>query len=83
VPVDPAYANARKARPAREFVGYDPGDLLVLHTDVDFRLPFPEKARECQLLQVSPYYWATGKGTFDAAFGPSGWEVKTTPIEKK
>ena len=68
--------------PVRDFVGHDPGDLLVLHVDVDLKLPFPDKDREVQLLQLTPAYWTTGTGTFDGQFGPSGWELKTTPIKK-
>jgi transglutaminase-like putative cysteine protease len=83
VPVDPASANAVKNRPVRDFLGRDPGDLLVLHVDADLQLPFPEKVRESQLLQVGPYFWTTGRGTYDASFGPTGWELKTTPLEKK
>jgi transglutaminase-like putative cysteine protease len=83
VPVDPSYANAGKSKPVRDYVGYDPGDLLVLHVEVDLRLPFPDKEREAQFLQLGPLYWTTGKGTFDGHFGPTGWELKATPIEKK
>jgi transglutaminase-like putative cysteine protease len=81
--VDPSLVNVSKNRPVTAFIGSDPGDLLVLHTDVDLQLPFPDKVRECQFLQINPYFWSTGKGTYDGYFGPSGWEVKTTPIEKK
>jgi transglutaminase-like putative cysteine protease len=83
VPVDPALAQAGKNRPVSAFVGHDPGDMLVLHVDVDLQLPFPEKVRECHLLQIGPAYWALGRGTFDGSFGPTGWDVKTSPIEKK
>jgi transglutaminase-like putative cysteine protease len=83
VPVDPAFVNANKFRPAAALLGSDPGDLLVLHVDVDIQLPFPDKVRESHLLQVSPYYWCTGRGTFDGRFGPTGWDLKATPIEKK
>jgi transglutaminase-like putative cysteine protease len=83
VPVDPALAHAFRNRPVSAFVGHDPGDVLVLHVDVDLQLPFPEKVRECQLLQLGPAYWTLGRGTFDGSFGPTGWDVKTSPLEKK
>jgi transglutaminase-like putative cysteine protease len=82
VPVDPAYALRDKRRPASAFVGDDPGDLLVLHVDADLQLPFPDKVREAQFLQITPYYWTTGKGAFDGTFGPSGWDLKAAPIKK-
>ena len=82
VPVEPAYAHVNRRRPVSAFVGFDPGDLLVLHVDVDFQLPFPDKAREVQVLQIGPAYWTAGKGTFDGHFGPTGWDLKTTPINK-
>jgi hypothetical protein len=55
---------------------------LVLHVDVDLKLPFPDREREVQLLQITPAYWTTGTGKFDADFGPSGWELKATPVKK-
>jgi hypothetical protein len=57
--------------------------MLVLHVDVDLLLPFPDKVRECPLLQISPFYWAQGRGNFDGSFGPSGWELKATPVREK
>ncbi len=83
VPVDPAYARSSKNRPVASFVGFDPGDLLVLHVDVDLQLPYPGKVREAPLLQIGPHYWTAGNGTFDGYFGPTGWEMKVTPSEKK
>ncbi|QJW96031.1 transglutaminase-like domain-containing protein [Frigoriglobus tundricola] len=83
VPVDAAYAQAARAKPVSAFVGSDPGDLLVLHVDTDLRLPYPDKERDAQFLQIGPHYWAQGTGQFDGYFGPSGWELKATPIEKK
>lgn len=83
VPVDPADAHGDLSKPVAAFVGRDPGDLLVLHADVDLRLPFPDKEREVQFLQINPSYWATGKGTFDGQYGPTGWALKATRIEKK
>ncbi|MCI0700289.1 MAG: transglutaminase family protein [Planctomycetia bacterium] len=83
VPVEPAFANAQRRRPVRDFIGNDSGDLLVLHIDTDLVLPFPDKNREVDLLQIGPYYWVTGNGKFDGAVGPNGWEVKTTPLGKK
>lgn len=78
VPVDPTYANADKRQPVTAFVGDDPGDLLVLHVDVDLRLPLQNGEQAATLLQISPSYWATGRGPFDATLGPTGWELKTT-----
>jgi transglutaminase-like putative cysteine protease len=85
VPVDPANANVKKNRPVKAFIGYDPGDLLVLHVDVDLKLPFPDPPGEKIFvgLQLEPAYWTFGKGTFDAKFGPTGWDLKTKLIEKK
>jgi hypothetical protein len=54
-----------------------------LHIDVDLKLPFPDKPRDIAYLQISPGYWTAGKGTFDAYFGPTGWDLKATPVEKK
>jgi transglutaminase-like putative cysteine protease len=81
VPVDPSYAHASKRKPAADFIGHDPGDMLVLHLDVDLQMPFPDKVRECQFLQIAPFYWALGQGKFDGSFGPSGWELKATPLK--
>jgi transglutaminase-like putative cysteine protease len=82
VPVDPAYARESK-RPVTAFIGTDSGDLLVLHIDTDLRLPYPDKERVADLLQINPSYWVNGRGTFDGQFAPSGWELKATAIEKK
>lgn len=79
VPVDPAYAQADHRKPVREFVGYDPGDMLVQHLDLDLRLPMTDQERVAELMQIGPFFWVTGLGPMDAAFGPSGWVVKTTP----
>jgi transglutaminase-like putative cysteine protease len=83
VPVDPSFANGHKRTPVAAFIGADAGDMLVLHVDVDLRLPYPDKERTAQAIQISPHYWSFGKGTFDGTFGPSGWDVKTAPIEQK
>ncbi len=83
VPVDPSYARSGKSKPVATFVGHDPGDLLVLHLDVDLQLRYPDRVRETQLLQLGPHYWSKGNGTFDGYFGPTGWELKATPFEKK
>lgn len=82
VPVDAADAQASR-RPVRAFVGRDPGDLIVLHVDADLQLPYPEKVREAQFLQVNPSYWTHGKGTFDVTFGPPTWSVTVTELGKK
>ncbi|MDB5310913.1 MAG: transglutaminase [Gemmataceae bacterium] len=83
VPVDPAYANNDKTRPVEAFVGDDPGDMLVLHVDLELKLPFADKDRTADLLQLGPYYRATGVGPFDGAFGPTGWDVKTVPAGER
>ncbi len=83
VPVDPSEAQGNKNRPVTAYIGNDPGDLLVLHVDVDLKLPFPDKVRESQFLQIDPFYWTTGTGTFDGHFGPTGWELKKSPIRQK
>jgi len=83
VPVDVAYAQAARAKPVSTFVGSDPGDLLVLHVDTDLRLPYPDKERDALFLQIGPHYWAEGNGPFDGYFGPSGWDLKAAPINKK
>lgn len=83
VPVDPAYANRGKDKPVAAFVGDDPGDLLVLHADLGLRLPLPDQERTAELLQVEPYVWVAGRGKLDVATGPSGWDVKTTPVGEK
>lgn len=82
VPVDAADAQASR-RPVRAYVGRDRGDLLVLHVDSDLRLPYPDKVREAQFLQVNPAYWVNGKGTFDVTFGPSSWSLTATDLGKK
>lgn len=83
VPVDSSYANTIKTRPVRDFIGNDPGDMLVLHVDVDLQLPYPDQMRTAFLLQVAPNYYTYGKGTFDGFYGPTGWRLVATPIEKK
>ena len=83
VPVDPTNAHASRNQKSRAFVGVDPGDLLVLHVDVDLKVTFGNEVHTAQFLQVEPYYWTDGKGTFDGRFGPSGWDVKVTPLAKK
>lgn len=83
VPVDPAYAHADRRKPVSEFVGYDPGDMLVQHVDLDLRLPMTDQERVAELMQVGPFFWVTGLGPMDASFGPSGWVVKTTPAGAK
>jgi transglutaminase-like putative cysteine protease len=83
VPVDPTYAYGDKSKPAREFVGHDPGDLLVLHVDVDLQLPYPEEVRTVDGLQAEPNWWVYGLGNVDVVLGSTGWQFKATPIEKK
>ena len=77
--VDPASANRDKDRPLAEHIGDDPGDLLVLHVDLDLRLPTPEKDQTIDLLQVEPYVWTQGRGKSDVSLGPTKWDVKSTP----
>jgi transglutaminase-like putative cysteine protease len=83
VPVDPAYAVAAKEKPVTAFLGDDPGDLLVLHVDLDLRLPFPDRERTADLLQLGGYVWATGRGDFDGAPNPNGWDVTTTLLGER
>lgn len=82
VPVDPTLAALSRRRPTAAFVGTDPGDMLVLHLDADLQLPFPDKVREARLLQLGPAFWTSGRGTYDAGFGPTGWELKAAPVKK-
>ena len=82
VPIDPSYAVSTKERPVSDFIGDDPGDLLVLHVDLDLRLPLPDRERTVEFLQIGPYYWVSGRGEFESVPGPNGWEVVTKPIEK-
>jgi transglutaminase-like putative cysteine protease len=79
VPVDPAYANLDTARPVADFVGHDPGDLLVLHLESDLKLPFPDQTRSADLLQLAPAVWVHGKGKTELTFAPAGWDLKATP----
>lgn len=83
VPVEATYANSNKRKPVTAFIGYDPGDMIVLHVDADLRLQFLDKQTVCKALQGSPAYKTFGKGTFDGKYGPSGWDLKATPFEKK
>ena len=83
VPVDPAYAQADKRAPVTDFIGHDPGDLLVLHADADLQLPYPDKVREVELLQCGPSVWVQGRGNFDVTPGPSGWELESKPAKGK
>ncbi len=82
VPVEPTNANGDKSRPVQDFVGDDPGDMLVMHIDVDLQLPYPGQLQTAQVLQIAPHYWAYGQGTFDGAIGPTRWELSSTSIEK-
>lgn len=81
IPVDPTYANRDTSEPVTAFVGRDPGDLLVLHVDLDLRLPLLDKEQTADLLQLEPAYWAYGRGKPDAFTGPSRWELKATPAK--
>jgi transglutaminase-like putative cysteine protease len=83
VVVDASDANVMKFKKVREFIGYDPGNMLVLHVDVDLKLWFPELVQTAEGLQVTPGYWAHGKGVFDAKSGDSVWDVTVTPIKKE
>ena len=83
VPVDPTYANGERSRPVEDFVGRDSGDMLVLHIDLDLKLPFPDQDRSTDMMQVAPSYWLNGRGSFDATLGPTGWELKATPAGEK
>jgi transglutaminase-like putative cysteine protease len=83
IAVDPSNANVNKKRKVREFIGEDPGDMLVLHVDLDLKLAYPDQVQTAQCLQLTPGYWAHGKGMFDAKFGESGWDVTTALIKKE
>ena len=76
--VDPSYANRDKHRTLEELLGFDPGDMLVLHADLDLRLPVSDKEQIVDLLQVEPYIWTQGRGKSDATLGPTKWDFKTT-----
>jgi transglutaminase-like putative cysteine protease len=82
IAVDPSNANVYKSRKVRDFIGEDPGDMLVLHVDLDLKLPYPDNVQTAQCLQLTPGYWAHGKGRFDGKFGESGWDVTTAPVNK-
>ena len=83
VPIDPSEALMGKSRPVAYFIGKDPGDLLVLHVGGDLKLPFPDKERTADMLQVTPFFWAIGTGPFDAALVSSSWDVKANPVRKR
>ena len=83
VPIDPAYANRDKHRPIAELIGLDPGDVLVLHVDLELRWPVLEKEQAVDLLQVEPFVWTVGRGKSDAALGPTKWEVKAMLVREK
>jgi hypothetical protein len=78
VPADPACANLNKDRPVRDYLGNDPGDLLVLHVDPDLELPNMLATREKSLLQTYSFY-VTGQGNLDVQDGPSDWQVRVLP----
>lgn len=79
VPVDPVVALAEPSRPATDFVGYDPGDLLVLHVGTDLQLPFPDQVRPAGLLQLAPSVWAFGRGKGTISLAPASWDLTATP----
>lgn len=83
VPVEPSGVIENKMKPIDAYVGHDPGDMIVLHVDFDLRLTFPSGERVSRFLQTDPSYWVTGKGPIDAKLGPTGWELKAAPVEKK
>lgn len=80
--VDPSYVNRDKHRPILEMIGHDPGDLLVIHVDLELKLPVPDSIQTVDLLQIEPFYWALGRGKLDATLGPTKWDVKTTLLQK-
>jgi transglutaminase-like putative cysteine protease len=82
VPVEPTMANRNPDKPLTDYIGNDPGDLLVLHVDFDLRLHFLTNEMSTDLLQIEPIFFATGRGKLDAFLGPSKWELKATPIAK-
>lgn len=79
VPVDPAFANRQKDRPIGEFIGNDPGDLLVLHVDLELKIPVFEKEQNADLLQIEPFLWTLGRGKLDVVLAGTKWDVKTGP----
>jgi transglutaminase-like putative cysteine protease len=77
VPVDPAFANFEKSRPVEQFIGEDLGDMLVLHVDLDLRLPTPGNEQVVDMMQLEPYVWTFGFGKLDVALGPTKWHART------
>jgi transglutaminase-like putative cysteine protease len=80
VPVDASYANGNKGNPVKDYIGNDPGDLLILHVDCDLKAPFPDRVRNVRYMQLDAFYVVEGDGKFDGYFGRSGWEMKSTPL---
>jgi transglutaminase-like putative cysteine protease len=78
VPVNPG-ASVLTSGPVRDLIGNDAGDFLALHADVDVRLPFPNRPRVVPTLSVGASIDAFGRGPFDAAAQPSGWDFTATP----
>lgn len=83
VPIDPTMVLMDKTGPVADFIGKDPGDLLVMHVGGDLKLPFPDRERTADMLQVTPFYWTVGNGPLDVFLASSGWEVKVSPVGKK
>lgn len=81
VPVDPTQANRNTDTPLAEFIGRDPGDMIVLHVDFDLRLQVLDKEQSTDLLQMEPLFWAVGRGKLDVFLAPTKWELKATPIK--
>ncbi len=83
IAIDASDANVMKFRKVRDFIGLDPGNMLVLHVDVDLKLPYPDQVQTAEGLQVTPAYWAAGRGVFDGKTSDSGWDLTATPIKKE
>jgi hypothetical protein len=82
VPVSPGQAVLSTV-PVRELVGDDAGDFLALHVDVDLRLAFPNRPRVETTLIPGVSCDVFGRGAFDGADQPSGWELTTTPAGRR
>jgi transglutaminase-like putative cysteine protease len=83
IPVDPSFANRDREKPIESFIGRDPGDMLVLHVDLELRLPVMDRELNADILQIEPFVWAVGRGKLDLMLMPSMWELKAIPIKKK
>jgi transglutaminase-like putative cysteine protease len=80
VPAEPTLAITNKSRPVSQFVGTDPGDLLVQHIDAGFVMPsFKEPINGLQILAFA----ATGQGNLDGREDMQDWQVRKLPMEEE